>query len=544
MSSQKPGFKGDEQKPVISELQASLDRAHQIIQKLRYQNAQFKSFIPPDRLEIQFTEIALDEEFLPRKAESLRPILINEDKQSQEVAELQAKLRRAQQIIQQLQHQNSQLQSFFIYFDNHEVQQTQMVPPKEPPPLLTDSKTRQSFESSPKILSNPSETHLSLLSQLKFSALTVAVAITFVAVGLALTYRQFLEPEIVSKPMVSPPPSESPSPFPSPSPSIAFLTPIPQIQSRENIVYYLTSRSSFQENDPVLNKVVQQILSIAQDRKLPTNNLSITIIDVKTGAIAGHNQDTLRYPASIVKMFWLVALYNQFSVGILHQGNPSNNDIKKMIKDSDNEASSRIVDLLTDTESGPKLDNPQQYKDWEYNRDWLNRFFRAAEYEKINISQKTFPIPSENLPEPQGRDLQMRGNKLNQPIRNKITTRNAARLMHEIVTGKAISIEDSLEIKKWLTWDLNNSDYWRNRDPNAGHFNPIRAFFGEKLPRNIDFASKAGWTLNTRQEVAFIDAKDNKTQYILAVFAEDPAYAKSETIFPEISRQVFERMKQ
>ncbi|AIE74548.1 Beta-lactamase superfamily protein [Synechocystis sp. PCC 6714] len=66
--------------------------------------------------------------------------------------------------------------------------------------------------------------------------------------------------------------------------------------------------------------------------------------------------------------------------------------------------------------------------------------------------------------------------------------------------------------------------------------------FGESLPTDIEFVSKAGWTSQTRQETAYIATMDGKTKYILTVFAEDPDYSKDKTIFPAISKKVFELM--
>jgi hypothetical protein len=54
--------------------------------------------------------------------------------------------------------------------------------------------------------------------------------------------------------------------------------------------------------------------------------------------------------------------------------------------------------------------------------------------------------------------------------------------------------------------------------------------------------SKAGWTSSTRQEVAFVKTRKGKTAYILAIFAEDRAYAQDGKIFPKMSRLVFDRM--
>ncbi|MGL4621817.1 MAG: serine hydrolase [Chroococcidiopsis sp.] len=286
-----------------------------------------------------------------------------------------------------------------------------------------------------------------------------------------------------------------------------------------------------------LQKVVNAVINFTKSKNFSIENLSVTLINVKSGETAGYQEEKLRYPASVVKLFWLVTMYSYFETGILQNPDRFSTDLYKMLKKSDNEAASHILDLITNTKSGSKL-NPQEYQTWLYKRYSVNRFFQKAGYKDLSIGQKTFPIPSEHMYEPKGRDLQMRGNP-NKPTRNKISTQQVARLMYEIFTERAISAEYSQNLQKWLTWDLSSS-YWKNLDPNTGSFNPIRTFFGESLPTNIYFASKAGWTSSTRQEVAYIS--DGRTAYILAVFAEDRTYAQNWKIFPQISHLVFEHM--
>jgi hypothetical protein len=113
--------------------------------------------------------------------------------------------------------------------------------------------------------------------------------------------------------------------------------------------------------------------------------------------------------------------------------------------------------------------------------------------------------------------------------------------MYEIVTGQALSPEYSQKMQQWLHKDL-TLELWQKLDPNQGEFNPVRTFFGESLPKDVYFLSKAGWTSKTRQEVAYIRSNGGQKAYILAIFAEDKAYAQDGKIFPMMSRLVFERM--
>jgi beta-lactamase class A len=311
---------------------------------------------------------------------------------------------------------------------------------------------------------------------------------------------------------------------------------IETVKETDEAVYQYEPYQEFNQSED-LQKIVDKIVTFTKQKGLPTDALSITLIDINSHSIAEYKQEKLRFPASVVKLFWMVNLYAQLEKNKISDSAIINHDLYKMIVESDNEASSRILDILTDTQSGEDLEG-EEYQKWLSKRYQVNNFFSNAGYENINISQKTFPIPYIQLYEPKGRDLQMRGDP-KQPIRNKISTYQAARLMYEIAEEKAISPVVSQKMKQWLLRDL-KPEAWKNIDPNQGYFNPVRAFFGESLPINLSFYSKAGWTSQTRQEVAFI--KDDKIAYILAIFAEDKSFSQDEKIFPQLSKLVYQEM--
>lgn len=456
------------------------------------------------------------------------------DRRNQEIAKLSAELKRAYEEILHLKQQNAQLQSLFT--------------DSEDSGIYSSLDRRGELDYSPEIPSqlfkgrslknrpSPSREKSPFSSQFQFVFITTVIILIFIIIGLLLTQQKKQPPVRNSPPASLPEKSDLPSVS---TPTNLPPSSVPQpTQKNQALVYQFLPYPDFRHSQK-LQAVVDEIVKLARTNKLPTENLSITLIDVNFGEIAGYQQAKLRYPASVVKLFWLVALYGQFSAGVWQNPKIFTEDLYKMIKQSDNEASSRILDVITNTRSGTELSG-KEYKQWLDKRYSINQFFQKAGYQNINISQKTFPIPSEHLYEPQGNDLKMRGNK-DKPIRNKISTGQAAKLMYEIVTKRAISPEISKNLQQWLTWDLTSQE-WKDINPNTGRFNPIRTFFGESLPTDIYFSSKAGWTANTRQEVAFVRTRDGKTAYILAAFAEDAAYAKNSKIFPQISRQVFERL--
>lgn len=314
---------------------------------------------------------------------------------------------------------------------------------------------------------------------------------------------------------------------------------------REPITYSVKHSPDLKTNQK-LQSIIDDLVTICMADEMPIGDISITLINVNKKTVAQYQGNTLRYPASVAKLFWLVILYSYVEEGIIDLDPKLSNLVNKMMAKSDNEAASKIIDEITQTKSG-YVKSKKQFKRWYQKRWQLNNFFRVANYSQLNITQKTFPIPylDQYGKRPKGLDLKMRHlrdrNKKN-PIRNKLTTWHASRLMYEIITNKAVSPKYSEKIQNHLERDL-NPQAWKHIDPRF-EFNPVQAFFGEGLPTNIRFLSKAGWTSSTRQEVAYIETPNEKTRYILAIFAEDKAYAENWDIFPKLSKSVFQQMTQ
>lgn len=315
--------------------------------------------------------------------------------------------------------------------------------------------------------------------------------------------------------------------------------PETQLTHRHKLIYNVKVKPNIRQSQD-LQKIVDRVRNLASKKGLPTTSLSVTLIDIKTGEEASYQQEQPRYPASVVKLYWLVMLQAQLQEKGLIEDEQLSLDLQKMIKKSDNEAASRILDRVTDTESGSNL-NTKELELWLNKRKQSNHFFIDAGYGNLNISQKAFPIPYLNLYSPQGRELQMRQNP-DKPIRNKITTKQTSRLMYEIVKKEAVSSDKSSKMLDLLSIDATTRIKNRvNKDPNI--FNTVRGFFSQSLPDDIDFAAKAGWTSESRGETAYIVTADQKTEYILTIFAEDRSYAQDWNIFPEMSQLVFDNMK-
>ena len=294
--------------------------------------------------------------------------------------------------------------------------------------------------------------------------------------------------------------------------------------------YVLFSNSDYQ-----LQKLVESSVKQAQIKDLPSDKLSIVLIDLNNPGVGVHRSSEPRFPASIVKLFWLVALFKYYESDYLSPNEVSEQDLKRLMQDSDNNAASKILDILTDTRSSKEELSPTDLDAWILRRKSINNFFENIGYVDINISQKNFPIPDLSLALPQGPDLQIRGSQ-EYPERNFLTAESVARLLLEIEQEKAVSSFYSQKAKQLMKRDFVAEQ--------AKQYDSIIGFLGEGLnPDEIELFSKPGWTSDSRQDAAIVYSKDNSVRYILVVMANDSLYAKDEDFFPTISELIYSQMK-
>ncbi|MEM1291710.1 MAG: serine hydrolase [Cyanobacteria bacterium P01_H01_bin.162] len=296
---------------------------------------------------------------------------------------------------------------------------------------------------------------------------------------------------------------------------------------------------------PSLDEIIAGILDLLAQHNQPTAAVSISLVDLTDHCCDyGHYQDQQRrYPASVVKLFWLVALYGQYDAGDLQpEVDLIADDEALMAHYSNNGASSRVLDVLTQTTSGESLDDAS-LAEWSTARNTVNEYFTLANYGDVNLAHKTFPIPDLALNQRTGRDLQLATGEAATAVptlteRNYLTTRETARLLYEIEMGQAISPAYSDRIKAHLQHSTDPA-VWQADSANA-----IEGFLGEYLPPDTQLYTKLGFTFDDgRQEAAIIATPDGQTRFILVVFANDAVYSTDTEIFPEIGRYVYDQMQ-
>jgi hypothetical protein len=276
----------------------------------------------------------------------------------------------------------------------------------------------------------------------------------------------------------------------------------------------------------LIDRAVHQTLARFSNKSLQPDQLAVSLADLRDpqhpvrGSFRG---DAQIYPASVVKLFYVVAAHRWLEDGKLRDTDELHRALRDMTVESSNDATHYVVDLLTGTTSGPEL-SPDELREWADKRNAVNRYFLSLGYTNINANKKPW------CEGPYGRETQ--ASKALKPNRNLLTTDATARLLTEIVVGSAVTAKRCAEMMELL-----------KRDPSGKASDPddqAQGFTGSALPPGAKLWSKAGWTREVRHDAAYIELPDG-AKFVLVIFTT--GHANEREIIPSLAQIIVEGMK-
>jgi len=280
-----------------------------------------------------------------------------------------------------------------------------------------------------------------------------------------------------------------------------------------------------------LDSVVGEVIDSYRQQGIKNEDLAVTLIDLSDPAkprIADHRGEAKIYPASVVKMFYMAALYQQVEDRKVAMTKELERGLKDMIVDSSNEATQYIVDVLTNTSSGSEL-SQKEFDRWAFRRNRMNRYFASMGFTNINVNQKT------HCEDAYGIEQQFRNYKGEN--RNMLTTNAAARLIAEIAVGRSVSAERSEMMRQLLKRD----PFATGKDANSQATDFSGMALLEKKLTGARLWSKAGWTSRTRHDAAYIETPDG-SRFAIAVFTEN--HANEKNVIPMIVSRIIDKLRE
>ncbi|MEZ5305735.1 MAG: serine hydrolase [Pyrinomonadaceae bacterium] len=273
------------------------------------------------------------------------------------------------------------------------------------------------------------------------------------------------------------------------------------------------------ELQTIVDKAVADTLAKSAEENFKSDEIAVTVInltDPVNPVSASHRGNVPIYPASVVKIFFMAYYFHLVETGKLKPSPEVERGLKDMIVDSSNDATGYILDVITGTSSGAEMPQKKFLK-WKKKREAVDRYFESLGYGNINVVQKTF------CEDAYGVEQQFRNYKGDN--RNMIDTDSAARLMFEIMTGRAGSQSSTEKMKTLLRreWDKPSSN------PDSKEFISWALKPGDKL------WSKEGWTSKTRHDTAYIETV-NGLKLVITVFTEN--HAAFRNAIPNVAHEV------
>lgn len=245
------------------------------------------------------------------------------------------------------------------------------------------------------------------------------------------------------------------------------------------------------------------------------------------GMGTGWNEARLTYPASVVKLFFAVAVERWLQRDLLPDSEELRRAMRDMIADSSNDATGLVVDLLTGTSSGPEL-HGERWQHWQRQRRLVNDWLSSLDWPElasVNCCQKTWGDG------PYGREKLFYG--ADNSNRNALSTSATARMLEAVMTGAVVSPPACRRLQELLGRSLDPDQ--RKSDPE----NQVDGFLGEGLPGGVRLWSKAGWMSQARHDAAWWQLDDQPPMQMV-VFSWGRDRSQDETLLPDLARALSE----
>jgi beta-lactamase class A len=284
------------------------------------------------------------------------------------------------------------------------------------------------------------------------------------------------------------------------------------------------------ELQQVVDGAARAALARFAEKGLTEKQLAVTLVDVtdpKQPRRASFRGAEPIYPASVVKLFYLVAAHRWLEDGKLKESEELSRALRDMIVDSSNDATHFIVDALSGVSNGAEL-SPSDLRKWAEKRAAVNRYFASLGYAVgpggINVVQKPW------CEGPYGRERQFLGPKYEN--RNKLTTDATAQLLTDIALGRAVTPARSARMMELMKRDFSGAA----KDPD----DQAHGFTGLALSPGVRYWSKAGWTSTTRHDAAYLELPNGR-RLVLVTFTTD--HATERDIIPTVAREVLKQFR-
>jgi beta-lactamase class A len=290
---------------------------------------------------------------------------------------------------------------------------------------------------------------------------------------------------------------------------------------------FVSSARAAGELDALAARTAAETREQFKDQAIKEDDLAISVIDLRDPAhprTGSYRGDQPMFPASVVKLFYLAYAQRLLEDGKLADSDELQRGLRDMIVESSNDATSFILDTITDAPNGGVLPAAEM-EQWSAKRNAVNRHFAAlGGYDGINVNQKAY------CEGPYGRERIFIGPKYEN--RNKLTTDATAKLLAEIAQRRFVSAMRSDAMMKLLSRDRTHKS--------DGPDDQAHGFIAGALPPGVKVWSKAGWTSTARHDAAYVESDDG-LRAVIVIFTT--GHGRDRQIVPALGKKLFDGLR-
>lgn len=236
--------------------------------------------------------------------------------------------------------------------------------------------------------------------------------------------------------------------------------------------------------------------------------------------IGSYQGDQLVYPASVVKLCYMVAAFDQNRTRGLALDDAMRADLRIMIQQSDNRATNRVLERLTNTGFGPDLEG-EALASFLHKRRGVTAYFESMGLRGLRAENKTYEsgIPLE------GRELAYLGPKAgdNYEKSNMMATDDTARLLYAIRRRAIVDAEACEEMLGLM----------RRTEAEPTFLFPV-------LPQGATLYSKDGYAGVCRHDAGIVELAEGGAVIVVVFTKTRNASGDWPRMIPHVGRSILE----
>jgi hypothetical protein len=259
------------------------------------------------------------------------------------------------------------------------------------------------------------------------------------------------------------------------------------------------------------------------DNTMHLPSASLVLIDLNKNEYAVHKPNELRYPASLSKLFWAIALLRVYEQSELEIDESIQSLIFESIHESDNNAAAEILDLIV------SINDIAASLDCDRRQDVISTTIgRLGVLPQTSLIRSNYPLS--DSPDPKGCDLGY--------PKNQVSAWDVAQLLYRL-NHCLPSLDLSNDSCNLVIDAMLQNQFEENQE----EYGMTKGFMGQHVPETTTIFTKVGFTLSQGRSEAIIMNVHGEGAFLAVVMGDGKRFSDYEEFLPQYGATIHNLMK-